>query len=444
MQLPATRALAADLGISRTLIVQVYDELFAEGFVRGRHGSGTYIEQDLPLTLPSSETSQNTTHPDRHMAVAEERGAGRSKSTIIDFRVGVTTLPSALRAAWKRMWRQVGQDVSFANYGAATNYPALQETIAAYLNRARNLICSGDDLLILPGTTQAIQLIADTLITDESIVGCEEPGYPPAHMLFRHSGAQLISLPVDEDGLQVEFLPTLRHPPHVMYVTPAHQYPLGGRLTFARRKALLDWASHQNCLIIEDDYDSELRFDGPPLPPLASMDTEGRVIYLGTFSKVLSPAIRTSYLLAPSHVRRRIHALQQRLDSTASWPTQVALASFMQSGEFERHIRRMRRYYRLLRATLCTTLDPLRSIARIGGLDAGLHAVLELPHTYDDLQISALARDRMTVVTPLRSFSLGAPQRQGLVLGFGGLSQEEVVAGCQRLVDLISEYMPIP
>jgi GntR family transcriptional regulator/MocR family aminotransferase len=244
---------------------------------------------------------------------------------------------------------------------------------------------------------------------------------------------------VDEDGLRVEVLTTLHPAPHVIYVTPAHQYPLGGRLTFARRKALLDWASRHECLIIEDDYDSELRFDGPPLPPLASLDMEERVIYLGTFSKVLSPALRVSYMLAPVHVRTQIHVLQQRLDCSASWPTQVALASFMHSGEFERHIRRMRRYYRQLRATVCATLDPVRSIARIGGLDAGLHAVLELPDTIDDLTISTIAYDRMAVVTPLHSLYLGAPQRQGLLLGFGGLAREEIIAGCQRLVQIITE-----
>src|SRR5262249_50905364 len=160
-----------------------------------------------------------------------------------------TTLSSALRPAWKRMWRHVGGDVPFPAYGATTGHRPLQQAIAAYLNRARNLRCFGDDLLILPGTTQALQLIASTLLTPESIVGCEEPGYPPAHRIFGHSGAQLIPLPVDEDGLRVDVLPTLKHPPHLIYVTPAHHYPLGGRLTFARRKALLDWASRQECLI---------------------------------------------------------------------------------------------------------------------------------------------------------------------------------------------------
>ena len=279
---------------------------------------------------------------------------------------GLGQLP-ALRVAWKRMWRHVGQDMPFAGYGTATSYQPLQAAIVAYLRRARNLICSGDDLLILPGTTQALQLIASTLVSAESVVGCEDPGYPPVHALFRHTGAQLIPLPVDADGLLVEVLATLHPGPQLIYVTPAHQYPLGGRLTFARRKALLDWASHQKCLIIEDDYDSELRFDGPPLPPLASLDREGQVIYLGTFSKVLAPALRTSYLLAPHQVRKLMQVLQQRFTWYASWPTQVVLGSFMHSGEFERHIRRMRRYYRQLRSTLCAALDPVRSITRIGG-----------------------------------------------------------------------------
>jgi GntR family transcriptional regulator/MocR family aminotransferase len=209
----------------------------------------------------------------------------------------------------------------------------------------------------------------------------------------------------------------------MVYVTPSHQFPLGSRLSIARRLALLEWAHTSDSLIIEDDYDSEFRYDAPPLPTLAGLDRAGRVAYLGTFSKVLTPTLRLGYLLAPPALREEIERLKQRAylsNYAASWPVQRALAWLLAEGHLERHIRRMRRLYAQKRALMGKILAPLSHLAHLRGLEAGLHAYLALHADLDPQQIIAGARERKVIVTTLDAYYLGTPDRKGLLLGYGG------------------------
>jgi GntR family transcriptional regulator/MocR family aminotransferase len=294
-----------------------------------------------------------------------------------------------------------------------------------------------DDIIITSGATQALDLIARALRLRGDPVAIEEPGYPIARAVLQASGGAIVPMPVDDDGLRVDALPHAPYAPLMVYVTPAHQYPLGVRLSIARRMALLAWASTHDSLIVEDDYDSEFRFDAPPLPPLASLDIEGRVAYVGTFSKVLAPALRAGYLVVPPALRAAVVQLKSISDFHTSWATQRALLTLIAEGQLERHIRRMRRDYAEKRALLHAIFAPIAPLARLRGMEAGLHACLELRAGLDPNRILVAARARGVFAASLAGFYAGVPDRHGLVLGYGGLDPAAITRGATVLRDEI-------
>lgn len=247
-------------------------------------------------------------------------------------------------------------------------------------------------------------------------------------------------VPVDADGLRVESLPCGTHAPTLVYVTPSHQYPLGTRLSIARRLALLEWAREHESLVLEDDYDSEFRFGAPPLPALASLDDLSRVVYIGSFSKVLTPALRAGYLIAPALLRERITRLKLLSDIHLSWPLQQALSLFLQSGQLERHIQRLRHHYAENRAALLQALTPVTNLVQIQGLDGGLHACLQLRReNLDEAEIVARSYQQGVIVHALRPYYLGAPDKQGLLLGYGGLEKSQVTEGVSKLAEVVRQ-----
>jgi GntR family transcriptional regulator/MocR family aminotransferase len=244
-------------------------------------------------------------------------------------------------------------------------------------------------------------------------------------------------VPVDEDGLHVERLPQGEAAPLLVYTTPSHQYPLGTRLSVARRMALLTWAQTTESLIVEDDYDSEFRFDASPLPALASLESAGCVAYVGTFSKVLSPALRVGYLVAPPLLQQRIKQLKSLTDEYASWPLQQMLAAFLSEGHLDRHIRRMRQQYAQKRQALAHTLAPIAPLAQLRGLEAGLHVYLELRADLNARLVVELARQRGVGVTSLDAYYVGTPDRSGVLLGYGSLDLPDIIRGATILADVI-------
>ncbi len=439
MRLPATRALAADLGVSRNVIVAAFDELISEGYLEGRVGSGTYVTDDLPLapgrTLAApTGTPRWLAHP---VPVADTPPP--TAHDAIDFRLGTPDITPLPLDIWRGAWRDVINALPPTRYGPVTGDPDLRAAIAGYLGRARGIACGPDDVIVTAGAAQALDLIARATLAPGDTVGMEEPGYPEARNLFLAQQVRLVSVPVDDDGLRVDCLPTGSAAPLLVYVTPSHQYPLGARLPVARRMALLAWATANDSLIVEDDYDSEFRFDAPPLPALAGLDEAGRVAYVGTFSKVLTPSLRAGYLVAPRPLRERIAGLTQLTARLTPWPIQRALTHFLASGELERHIRRMRRHYATKRAALDDALAPVAPLARLQGLEAGLHAYLELRPDLEPAAIVARAAARGVIVYPLADFYIGAPDRGGILIGYGGLELGEVVRGAGILADVITE-----
>ncbi len=438
-RLPASRTLAAELGISRNVIVAAFDELISEGYLEGRVGSGTYVTNDLP-SAPGRTLAAPVGMPRwlRH----EQRIAATTPPLArdaIDFRLGTPTITPLPLDVWRRAWRDALDVLPPTQYGPVAGDPDLRAAIAGYLGRARGIACGADDVIVTAGAAQALDLIARATLAPGDTVGMEEPGYPEARNLFLAQQAHLLPVPVDDDGLRVDCLLTGPTAPLLLYVTPSHQYPLGARLPVARRMALLAWAAANDSLIIEDDYDSEFRFDAPPLPALAGLDETGHVAYIGTFSKVLTPSLRAGYLVAPQPLRARIVGLMQLTARLTPWPVQRALTHFLVSGDLERHIRRMRRHYAAKRAALHDALAPVAPLARLQGLEAGLHAYLELRPDLDAATIIARAAARGVIVYPLGDYYIGAPDRCGILLGYGGLTCDDVVRGTCILADVITE-----
>lgn len=443
-RLPATRALAQSLGISRNVVVAAYDELFAEGYIAGRHGSGTYVEATLPAQpraishAPVStyrwQQRQGPPHAPAFLPRDDEPG-------VISFRPGVPALDLLPPEVWRRAWRIATDDLPPNRYSDPAGDPALRAALARWVGQTRGVACGPDDVVITTGAAQALDLIVRATVAPGDAVAFEEPGYFAARNIILAHGAQIIPVPVDGDGLCVEALPRGASAPILACVTPSHQYPLGGRLPIARRLALLEWACIQDSLIVEDDYDSEFRFDAPPLPALLSLDREGRVVYIGTFAKSLTPTLRIGYIVAPPALRARLVALKMIVDRHTSWPVQRAVLALIADGQLERHIRRARRRYAESRGILRECLAPITELAnspaRLLGLDAGLHACLELASELDMARIVCGARERGVVVGPLSEYYYGPATRQGLVLGYGGLAHPELARGARTLTEVV-------
>jgi GntR family transcriptional regulator/MocR family aminotransferase len=437
-RLPSTRALAGEIGVSRNVALAAYDELFAEGYVEGRHGSGTFVATDLPvLPRPSLPTPTGAPRWLRDVALAPAPEAVAEGAIV--FRMGRPETAHIPHDVWRRIWSDVAAELPPGDYGPTAGDPALRDAIASYLRRSRGVACSAEDVVVTAGAIQAVDLIARAVLEPGDTVGFEEPGYYLAREALQARGARLLPLPVDDDGLCVDALPGGAEAPLLVYVTPSHQYPLGARMPVSRRMALIEWARAHDGLVLEDDYDSEFRFDAPPLPALAGLDDTGRVAYIGTFSKVLSPALRLGYVVAPPPLRERITHFKHLSDYHTPWPLQKALAAFVSGGHLERHIRRMRRHYADKRAALRAGLEPVGAYARLRGLEAGLHAFLELEARLDPARVIALARERGVVAVPVDGFYLRAETRRanGLLLGYGGVTLPEIERGMAILVEAI-------
>ncbi len=435
-RLPATRALAAILGVSRNVVVAAYDELFAEGYITGRHGSGTYVEVGLPATPRTVVAAPAGARRWLNGAVPAARPAmpdGDDPAGTISFRPGVPALDLLPPEVWRRIWRTATDALPPNRYAEPAGDPALREALARWVGRTRGVACGPDDIVITTGAAQALDLLARATLVPGAAVAFEEPGYYSGRNILLAHGARIVPIPVDADGLRVAELPTGAAAPPLVCVTPSHQYPLGGRLPVARRLALLEWAQTHDSLIVEDDYDSEFRFDAPPLPALLSLDRAGQVAYIGTFAKSLTPTLRIGYVIAPPPLRERLVALKEILDRHTSWPVQRAILALLADGHLERHIRRARRHYAesraILRAALRPVIDVANPPARLLGLDAGLHACLELATPHLAAQIAARARSRGVLVGTLGAYYHGAPTREGLMLGYGGLTHEQLRRG---------------
>jgi GntR family transcriptional regulator / MocR family aminotransferase len=427
-RLPSTRMLADLLGVSRTVVTGAYAQLFAEGWVEGRHGSGTYVA-DGALGQPGGSGGTEPGACWEPGAVAADRPLAPAATSLIDLRPGIAWTEGIDSAAWRRAWRSAGATVT-SGLPDPQGSPGLRAALTGYLRRSRGVHCSPGQLVVTRGVAGSLGLIAAALLRPGDRVGVEEPGYPAARAVFAAHGLRLVPCPVDSGGLRVDALPGgLR----LVYVTPAHQYPLGGRLSVPRRRALTSWARATGALIVEDDYDGEFRYDVAPLPALFGLDPEV-VVYLGTATKILTPAMRVGWLAASPGLAGRLAAAGGTLGEYPSGPAQDALLSLIATGGLERHIRRMRHDYARRRAAM-TAVFGGSAAGRLLGDEAGMHMVLETSEPA--AMVAKAAAERGVAVATLDRYFGGPVTRNGLVLGYGGARLPDVARGCEILAGVL-------
>lgn len=430
-RVPPTREVARRLDVSRNTVSLAYEWLVAEGFLAGRSGAGTFVER-----VGTERTTRRAAVPIRHRAVwdAIKAPSGRGFATRFDFGVGKPDASLFPFDAWRRLLaRQIRGSKLGSDYGDPAGHPKLREAIARYVAVSRGVNAAAEDVIVTNGAQQAFDLIARVLIEPGMRVAVEEPGYPPPRLLFESCGAVVSPVRVDSSGLDPGSLPDQAR---LVYVTPSHQFPLGMPLTHARRVALLQWAEQRNALIIEDDYDSEFRFGGRPLETLQSIDRRGRVIYAGSFSKSLLPALRMGFLIASPSLRASLRAAAYVAGWYVQWPAQAALASFIDDGILAKHIRKMRRVYaerhdrilRRLAAGLANWLEPVPSVS-------GMHLAARLRSGSVELEgeVARRAQAHDVGLDRLSAYCASAKPQAGLVLGYGGIATEKIDEGLRRL-----------
>ena len=446
-RLPSTRALAVDLGVSRTTVLGAYDQLLAEGYVTGRIGSGTFVSSELPDQEVAVTRGVRTTTPPPVLPKLSEY-ADRIASEVVplpvkravryDFRYGTPAVEDFPHEIWRRMIARRGRAASLKSlrYGPPEGYAALREAIAGYLTRSRGVRCTAAQVVIVNGSQQALDLTTRVLIDPGDAVLIEEPHYQGARKIFQAAGARLVTVPVDEDGMTTDALARPESAARMAYVTPSHQFPAGGTLTLARRLRLLAWAEANGAYIIEDDYDSEFRYEGRPVESMQGLDGSGRVIYAGTFSKVLFPSLRIGYVVLPEALVQPFVAAKWLADRHTPTFEQEALADFINEGHFERHLRKSRTRNASRRAAL---LDALRerfggSVA-VHGANAGIHLVAWFnamaPGAVDE--IVANGREAGVGVYSVAPYFLGEPPAAGLLMGYAHLTHRDISSGVELL-----------
>jgi GntR family transcriptional regulator/MocR family aminotransferase len=425
---PSTRALARDYSVSRTTVLQAYDQLLAEGLLEGVHGAGTRVA-DLSARTPKRERRASQPAPTQ-VSRPKSRRARAFQSLNLGlpthgpgrpFRVGEPALDGFPLELWRRLyaeeWRQLRSSALGA--GDPVGSPRLRQAIAASLSRTRAARVSPEQVLIVRGSQQGIDLVARVLLDPGDTVWMEEPGYFAARAAFAAAGATVVAVPVDVEGLQVDAGIEAAPSATLAYVTPSHQFPLGMSMTLPRRMELLRWANTRGSWVLEDDYDAEFQYEGRPLPALQGLDEHHRVVYVGTFSKTVFPALRMGYLVVPPDMVEAFSAARQLSDQQASPIDQAVLARFIEEGYFSRHVQRMQRIYRERRDALLELLDrELHDWLHLSTAETGLHLVAHLPPDVDDVQVAKQARERGVDVTPLSFFYSGPALQRGLLFGF--------------------------
>jgi GntR family transcriptional regulator / MocR family aminotransferase len=446
-RIPSTRVLASEIRVSRFPVLNAYAQLLAEGYLESRVGAGTVVSSSLPGQPTSSTPAQARNLPSRHelRSVAQRCLLLPRKEEFPwmmhwgPFRVGQVALDLFPKHLWSALVsrRCRGINAESAHYGDLMGHKALRRAIANYLNIARSVRCEAGQVLIVNGSQQALEITARVLLNSGDRVWLEDPSYRLARDAFTINECHPVPVPVDSEGLDVRAGIKKYRKARAAFVSPSHQFPLGVTMSASRRLQLVEWAQHSGAWIIEDDYDSEFRYESLPIASLQGLDANSRVIYIGTFSKVLFPSLRLGYIVVPPDLVDRFLLMRRVMDLGAPTLYQEVLADFIEEGHFARHIRRMRVHYGELRRTLVRSLrstfgDKLEAI----GDEAGMHLTVMLPDTRRDEEISARAAQQNLSLWPLSRLYMEQP-RQGFILGFGGVSAKEIPQAVRKLHRLV-------
>jgi GntR family transcriptional regulator / MocR family aminotransferase len=454
-RLPSSRSLADDLAVSRTTTLLAFEQLTAEGYIVGRRGSGTFVAEELPDDLPRTSGRRRPTsvmHPPlshRGLALTSTPPAARRMSgPPRAFRIGVPAVDLFPLRLWSQLINRRLRSLTLAqlDYNEAGGFRPLREAIAEHVQSARGTRCRADDVLIVGGTQRGLELICDLVLDAGDEAWLEEPGYPGARAALVGAGARIVPVPVDDEGVSVATGARLAGRARLVYVTPSNQFPLGVPMSLARRLALLRWASSARAWVLEDDYDSEFRYGARPIPCLHGLDEDGRVIYVGSFSKTLFPALRLGFLIVPSDLQKLLVSARRAADVHPPLLEQAALADLMSQGHFDRHLRRMRAAYRERLDALTDAADRwCRGALTLRPVRTGLHAVADLAGV-DAERVHHEAAARGVEVTPLCHYYLGRPRSMpstdrstnAIVLGFASVRPDSLRRGMEQLAAAIA------
>jgi GntR family transcriptional regulator/MocR family aminotransferase len=453
-RLPATRGLGRLLGVSRQTVLAAYEQLMAEGYLEGAVGRGTYVSASLPAAArrrtaqdPSQDTPQNAAPPlvrplsarGEAMAAAMAR-VRHHEGPLRTFRASMPGLDLFPFEIWRKLearhWRR--REVPLG-YGDAAGHPPLRELLCAYLKASRGVRCEPGQIVITNGSQQALYLLAQLLLAPGEGVWLESPGYQGALAPFAVAGAKICPVPVDRDGMDVAYAAARYPDARLVFATPSHQLPLGATMSLARRLELLRWAGAHRAWIVEDDYDSEYRYTGPPLASLQSLDRSGCVIYVGTLSKVLFPGLRLGYIVAPPALVEALVRAKAVVDRHSPIVPQAVLADFIQEGHFARHIRRTRDAYGERRIAMLDALEGrMKGLLACGLSDAGLDLCVGVTNRLSEPEAVARALAAGVDVRPLSYYvnpdagpDCAVPP--GMLLGFSAFTPEQIGAGMVRL-----------
>src|ERR1700733_13772606 len=436
-RVPSSRTLSIELGISRIPVLNAYAQLLAEGYFESRKGAGTFVSESLPESLTICE---------QKILQLEEAGSGPrpvARRALLLTRygrapwVGGSGAFSLQQPAFDHfpfpVWSSlITRHSKSPRFSAIHNTDprgseSCREAICTYLRTARAVRCDPSQVMVVAGSQQALEISARVLLGNGSPVWIEEPGYRLARSVFQGAGCRLVPVPVDEDGMNVSAGIKQCAKARAAYVTPSHQYPLGSTMSASRRMQLLNWAQVTGSWIIEDDYDSEYRFESIPISSLQGLDRNARVIYIGTFSKVLFPSLRLGYIVIPEDLVNPFIAVRSAMDIFPPYLYQETLNDFMREGHFARHIRKMRLLYSERRSALVANIrEQLGPELEIQGTQAGMHLAVTLPKGLSDLEIAKRAASKGIWLWPLSPSYLGKFRRQGLILGFGNTAVEDM------------------
>ncbi|MES2046818.1 MAG: PLP-dependent aminotransferase family protein [Pseudomonadota bacterium] len=452
-KLPSSRDLARDLCIARNTVIAAFEQLAAEGYVTSTLGSGTYVADIQTLTPigtktsaaadsgPSSTVAPLSTLSKRGMQITEFAAGPRFE--IQPFVPGDADFSSFPFKLWQRLqnrvWREARSEL--LDYGDAGGHLPLRQAIAEYLRVSRSVKVSVEQIMITSGTQQSLDLCAQLLADVGDTAWVEDPCYWGARRVFEACDLTLHPITVDADGMALEPA-DLATNPRLIYVTPSHQYPTGAVMSLARRRELLDVAVRKNAWILEDDYDSEFRYTGRPLAALQGLDTDNRVVYMGTFSKVLYPGIKVGYMVVPPALAEAFKIALYDLQRPGQLMVQAALADFIAMGHFTTHIRKIRQIYgarrELLRKTLVAQFGAqLNQRVTISSEESGLHLVVELPEHVDDVALEKLAAESGMAVKALSTYYLAPPVRRGLLVGYAYVTPDKIVYYGKLLASVI-------
>ncbi len=447
-RVPSTRGLAAELKMSRIPVLNAYEQLLAEGYFETFVGAGTCVARSIPDDTLSPQAVKARKGMQEKVGKLGPRRMSRRGAALTHvpaqswldnlgaFRVSLPALDHFPIGIWSKLVARHSRRPprGIMAYSDAMGYPPFRDAIAEYLGAVRGVRCEASQILVTTGSQQALQISAQVLLDPKDRVWMEEPGYPGARQAFMTAGAQLIPVRVDHDGMNVAEIIRRGPDARAVYVTPSHQYPMGMTMSATRRMLLLNWAVRSGAWIIEDDYDSEYRFGSRPIASLQGLDTDGRVIYIGTFSKVMFPALRLGYAVVPKDVVAAFSAARDAADIFSSTLYQAVLTDFIREGHFARHIRRMRMLYMERRRALVNAIQSqMGDMFEVIGAEAGMHLVALLPPGTDDVAVSRKAAEKGISAIPLSTCYLEPPTTGGLILGYGGANAHQIHDGIRKL-----------